>query len=82
MQDASIGGAFGLASANTVGRMEGCALTGVVVDEAWPFVPLLEKIGLERVCDADWIKFEPNSSASCGGIAGGIAPLPAVMFGC
>lgn len=80
-QDASIGGAFGLASMNTVGGMEGCALAGVVVDEAWPFVPLLEEIGLERVCDADWVRFEPNSSASCGGIAGCVAPLSAVMFG-
>lgn len=85
-QVASIGGAFDLASMNTVGGMKGCALAGVVVDEAWPFVPLLGKIGLERVCDADWVRFEPTSSAStvgeCGGVASGVASLPVVMFGC
>lgn len=38
-------------------------LAGVVIDEDLRFAALFRELGLERVCDADWVRFEPVGSA-------------------
>ncbi|CAM9369096.1 unnamed protein product [Ectocarpus fasciculatus] len=55
-------------------------LEALVVDDDSPFVGLFGELELlERVCDADWVRFEPLascSSSSAGGAPAVVAPLP------
>lgn len=47
----------------------GC-FRGVVLDDASPFVGLFRELGLERVCDADWVRFEQASVSSVSSMSG------------
>ncbi|CBN76620.1 expressed unknown protein [Ectocarpus siliculosus] len=54
-------------------------LEAVVVDDDSPFVGLFGELELlERVCDADWVRFEPLTSCSSGasGAPAVVAPVP------
>lgn len=53
-------------------------LTAVVVDDESPFVGLFQELGLlERVCDADWVRFEPVACHTGSGRGSG---APAVVL--
>lgn len=46
-----------------------------MLDDDSPFVAMFRELGLERVCDADWLRFVPATScsvlvAAAGGNAG------------
>ena len=73
-------GDFDFAGPNTDGVMLGCALAGVVLDDDSPFAPILGEIGLERVCDADWLKFESGVCTSSESGVASVASLAAVAF--
>lgn len=54
-------------------------LEAVVVDDDSPFVGLFGELELlERVCDADWVRFEPLATCSSGasGAPAVVAPVP------
>lgn len=55
-------------------------LPGIVLDEDSPFVGLFRDLGLERVCDADWVRFEPAAVCGAPSVAGfggsGESPAP------
>ncbi|CAM9728086.1 unnamed protein product [Ectocarpus sp. 13 AM-2016] len=54
-------------------------LEAVVVDDDSPFVGLFGELELfERVCDADWVRFEPLASCTSGasGVPAVVAPVP------
>lgn len=59
---------FGLpgvgAQSREYGAVGGARLPGIVLDDDSPFVGLFRDLGLQRVCDADWVRFEPV--ALCG----------------
>lgn len=83
-RSASAGGAgVGLPSVAAQSRND-CAvrgrLPGIVLDEDSPFVGLFRDLGLERVCDADWIRFEPAAVCGAPSVAGlggsGESPVP------
>ena len=42
----------------------GGRLQGILLDDDSPYVRYFRDLGLERVCDADWVRFEP--AAVCG----------------
>lgn len=55
---------FGVSGAVASQSREHCAvgdgrLPGIVIDDDSPFVELFRDLGLQRVCDADWVRFEP-----------------------
>lgn len=55
-------------------------LAAVVVDDESPHVGLFQELGLlERVCDADWVRFEHVSRRTSNGSG---SRAPAVMVGC
>ena len=46
-------------------------LAAVVVDDESPFVGLFQELGLlERVCDADWVRFEHDAHRNSNGSSG------------
>ena len=75
---------FAGSSARSGGGVKGC-LAAVVIDDDSPFVGLFQELGLlERVCDADWVRFSSSSSSSSGsgsGSSGSGAP-PILGDGC
>ena len=57
---------FAGSSARSGGGVKG-GLAAVVIDDDSPFVGLFQELGLlERVCDADWVRFSSSSSSSSG----------------
>lgn len=61
---------------STSSNSEGFGLDGLVLDDDSPFVGLFRELELlERVCDADWLRFEPACSGSGSG-SGRAATLP------
>lgn len=80
----------GLPSVVAQGRND-CAvkgrLPGIVLDDDSPFVGLFRDLGLERVCDADWIRFEPAAVCGAPSVAGfgrsgeNLVPLSALALG-
>lgn len=57
-----------------IGGIKNCirsSVEGFVLDDDSPFLEVFQELRLERVCDADWIRFEPSALSSK-------APLEAV----
>lgn len=64
----------------------GGRVPGIVLDDDSPFVGLFRELGLERVCDSDWLRFEPvalcgePSVAGFGRSGASLTPLSALAL--
>lgn len=44
---------------------------GLVLDDESPLVGLVQELGFERVCDAEWLAFVPECAGGGEGVQGG-----------
>lgn len=57
----------GLSAPSTQRDSSRFGLAAVVIDDASPLANVFQELGLlERVCDADWVRFEPVANCSSG----------------